>query len=110
MNHTEPSPDQISDKLLAYLRVTLNNPNINYDIPPTQILGGNEAFTYRFKLTRVPSDLTGPLVLRLFQPYRSPEQAIGESAVQNALAAQGYPVPAVHGSPVRIKHTWTARS
>ncbi len=37
-----------------------------------------------------------PLVLRLFPEYREPEDAVGESEVQNALAGFGFPVPRVH--------------
>jgi len=95
MNNAENSLDPVSDKLMAYLRTELNNTNISYDISLTPIVGGYEAFTYHFTLKGVQSELAKPLVLRLFQEYRNPDQAIGECAVQNALAAQGYPVPSV---------------
>jgi aminoglycoside phosphotransferase (APT) family kinase protein len=95
MNNVRNSLEQISDKLLAYLRTKLNNTDVSYDISLTPMVGGYEAFTYRFKLKGVQSELDKPLVLRLFQEYRNPEQAISEGAVQNALAAQGYPVPSV---------------
>ncbi|MBI4766178.1 MAG: phosphotransferase [Deltaproteobacteria bacterium] len=95
MNNAANPLEQVSDKLMAYLRTELNNNNIVYDIPLTPIVGGYETFTYHFKLKGVQPELAKPLVLRLFQEYRSPGQAIGESAVQNALAAQGYPVPSV---------------
>ena len=95
MNNVENSLDQVSDKLMAYLRTELNNANISYDIPLTPIVGGYEAFTYRFKLKSVQSELSKPLVLRLFREYANPYQAVSESAVQNALAAQGYPAPSV---------------
>jgi aminoglycoside phosphotransferase (APT) family kinase protein len=58
-------------------------------------VGGYETLIYHFKLKRVKSELSKPLVLRLFPEYASPYQAIGESVVQNALATQGYPVPSV---------------
>jgi aminoglycoside phosphotransferase (APT) family kinase protein len=95
MNNAAKPPEQVSDKLLAYLRTELNNSHIVYDTPLTPIVGGYETFTYHFKLRGVQSELARPLVLRLFQEYRNPYQAIGESVVQNALAAQGYPVPSV---------------
>jgi aminoglycoside phosphotransferase (APT) family kinase protein len=95
MNNSAKPLEQVSDKLMAYLRTELNNTNIGYDIPLTPIVGGYETFTYHFKLKGVQSELAKPLVLRLFQEYRDPGQAIGESTVQNALAALGYPVPSV---------------
>lgn len=95
MNNAANPLEQVSDKLMAYLRTELNNSHIVYEIPLTPIVGGYETFTYHFKLRDVQSELARPLVLRLFQEYRTPGQAIGESAVQNALAEQGYPVPSV---------------
>jgi aminoglycoside phosphotransferase (APT) family kinase protein len=95
MNKAKYSLDQLSDKLLGYLKIELSNTDIGYDISLTPIIGGYETVTYRFKLKGVQSELARPLVLRLFQEYRNPEQAISESVVQNALAAQGYPVPSV---------------
>jgi aminoglycoside phosphotransferase (APT) family kinase protein len=95
MNNAAKLLEQVSDKLMAYLRTELNNTHIVYDIPLTPIFGGYETFTCHFKLKGVQPELAKPLVLRLFQEYRDPYQAIGESVVQNALAAQGYPVPSV---------------
>jgi hypothetical protein len=80
---------------MAYLRSELKNTNIDYDNPLTPIVGGYETFTYHFKLKGVQFELAKPLVLRLFKEYRNPDQAVDESAVQNALVAQGYPVPSV---------------
>ena len=107
MNSPEPSLDQVSTQLIAYLRAELHDPGLDYDQPPIPIRGGYEAFTYHFKLQSRPRsqsqlrsqsqrpELAKPLVLRLFQRYRNPIQAIRESAVQNALAGQGHPAPAV---------------
>ena len=88
--------DQLSDRLLAYLRSELNDPALHYDTPLTPVPGGYEAFTYRFRLANAAPPLSNPLVLRLFRPYANPRQAHSEGAVLNALYAQGYPAPPVH--------------
>ena len=95
MNNAENSLEQVSDKLLTYLRAEFNDTSISYDIPLTPIIGGYETSTYHFNLGGVEPESSRPLVLRLFPEYANPYQAISESAVQNALAAQGYPAPSV---------------
>ena len=95
MNSGDRSLAVVSGRFLAYLRGELNEAGINYDVPLTPMLGGYDAFTYHFKLKGVPQDLTRPLVLRLFREYEDPERAVRESAVQNQLAAIGYPAPKV---------------
>ncbi|MCJ7737031.1 MAG: phosphotransferase family protein [Anaerolineae bacterium] len=104
MNTAENPLDQVSDRLMAYLRTELNNADISYDIPLTPIVGGYEASTYHFKLKNVPTEFSKPLVLRLFRAYANPNQAVSESAVQNALAAQGYPVPSVLSTGTDTTH------
>jgi aminoglycoside phosphotransferase (APT) family kinase protein len=104
MNNSEKSLDQVSKKLIAYLRTALNNDNVRYDVPLTPILGGYETSIFHFKLKGVRSELARPLVLRLFQESRNPEQVTGESAVQNALAAQGYPVVSVSFTSTDKEH------
>jgi len=50
-------PDQISNKLLSYLREELNDSAIEYSVPVTQLQGGFETATYRFHLKGVPQEL-----------------------------------------------------
>ncbi len=63
---------------------------------PTRITGGFWASIYGFSIAsstgRLPPDWTGPLVLRVM-PDRS--RATRESIVQRAVAAGGFPTPAV---------------
>jgi aminoglycoside phosphotransferase (APT) family kinase protein len=86
----------MSDNLLAYLRVELNDAGVSYCVRPTSLQGGYETQMFRFQLDNAPEELSGPLVLRVFPAYQGPERAIWECAVQNSLADQGYPAPQVY--------------
>jgi aminoglycoside phosphotransferase (APT) family kinase protein len=96
MIHPERPLEQISDALIAYLRVELDAPAIRYDTPLTQMKGGYETYTYRFRLSGVLEDLARPLVLRIYPQFYSADRAVWESTIQNALADVGYPVPRVY--------------
>jgi len=82
----------ISDKLLAYLRIRLKNPTIEYKSPPEQLHGGFETQIYRFQLIGVSQAFSAPLVLRLYPEYYGSGNAVWESTVQNVLTRQGFPV------------------
>ena len=88
--------DQISEKLITYLRDELNNSTIDYDSPLAQLQGGYETYTYRFKLSGSREELSKPLVLRLYPQFYGTRNAIWESTIQNVLASEGYPVSKVH--------------
>jgi aminoglycoside phosphotransferase (APT) family kinase protein len=92
MIHLDKETDQIAGKLLAYLRDELDDSMIAYDAPLTQLQGGFETATYRFKLSGVQKELNRHLVLRLYPEFYGSENAVWESSVQNALAKEGYPV------------------
>ena len=85
--------DQISERFIDYLRNELDNTMIDYDEPLTQLQGGFETSIYRFKLKGVPKDFSKPLILRLYPRFYGIRNAIWESAIQNAIAGEGYPVP-----------------
>ena len=84
--------DQISERLIAYLRDEFNDSMIDYDSPLTQLQGGFETYIYRFKLNGVQKELAKPLILRLYPQFYGTRNAIWESTVQNVLAGEGYPV------------------
>ncbi|MFX0083837.1 MAG: phosphotransferase family protein [Candidatus Hodarchaeota archaeon] len=92
----EKSPEQISVKLITYLRDELHDINVNYASPITQLKGGFETFMYYFKLKNVKEELNQYLVLRLYPEHYGPENAVWEGIIQNTLADEGYPVPKVH--------------
>jgi aminoglycoside phosphotransferase (APT) family kinase protein len=90
------SLEQLSDGLLRYLRTELDNPAIGYDSPLTQLQGGYETSTYRFKLRGVGQEWAAPLVLRLYPPRLPASNTAWERTIQNALADEGYPVARVY--------------
>jgi aminoglycoside phosphotransferase (APT) family kinase protein len=62
----------------------------------TRLQGGYETSTYHFALGHASAELSGPLVLRLYPQFYGASNAIWESAVQNVLAGEGYPVARAH--------------
>ena len=96
MRNPEKTLDQISGSLIDYLRDELRNPTIDYEIPLTQLQGGYQTYTYRFRLSGVEQELAKPLVLRLNPQFYGTGNAIWESTIQNMLADEGYPVSRVH--------------
>jgi aminoglycoside phosphotransferase (APT) family kinase protein len=94
--HKVSDVQALSDKLIPYLRATLDNPTLGLASPLVQLQGGYETSSYRFELDGAPEELSRPLVLRLYPQFRGTGSAIWESAVQNGLAGQGYPVAQAH--------------
>ena len=92
----DESTDRIADGLLAYLKDELNDSSITLDGPLAQLHGGFDATIYRFQFAGSQKELNRPLVLRLYPEWRGPEDAVGEYAVQNAMANGGLPVPRAH--------------
>ncbi|MFX1323623.1 MAG: phosphotransferase family protein [Promethearchaeota archaeon] len=92
----EKKPEEITGKLLSYLREQLHNTTIDYATPLTQLKGGFETFMFSFKLKNTNEHLNQPLVLRIFPEYYGPKNAVWEGTIQNTLANEGYPVPKVH--------------
>jgi aminoglycoside phosphotransferase (APT) family kinase protein len=88
--------DRISERFIAYLRDHLDYPMIGYESPLLRLRGGFETASYRFRLSGVPEELAGPLVLRLYPEFYGTGGAIWESTVQNVLAGEGYPVARAH--------------
>ena len=86
----------LSDKLISYLRAKLGNLALEVASPLTRLQGGYETSTYRFELDCASDEWSKPLVLRLYPPFYGTRNAIWESAVQNALAGEGYPVARAH--------------
>jgi aminoglycoside phosphotransferase (APT) family kinase protein len=94
MNHDADRLQDISDRLLIYLRHELDD-GIDYAVSPTTLTGGFETRMFRFELAGAPAAWMGPLVLRILPPATPPHRATWESAVQNSLAGQSYPAPPV---------------
>lgn len=96
MEDMKKDPDSISQNLLFFLKSELDNQGIGFKTPLTQVQGGYETLTYRFTLHGVDQELAKPLILRLYPPHLGTVGAGYESALQNVLADQGYPIAKSH--------------
>jgi aminoglycoside phosphotransferase (APT) family kinase protein len=96
MNENNLEIEQVSEKLLAYLKDELKNPEINYASNLKQLQGGYETTIYRFQLKGVKDEYSHPLVLRLYPKFYGTQNATWESTIQNVLANAGYPVAKAH--------------
>ncbi len=85
---------EINENLLSYLGSELDNQQLTYMSLPTPVKGGFDTRIFRFQLKGASSELSRPLILRLFGKS-SQNRAIFESAVQNAVASSGCPAPQV---------------
>ena len=85
----------IAAQLIAYLRSRLGEPALTFAEPPTPILGGFDTSIYAFELKNAEEPHVGPLVARVFRSPAEAERARYEAAIQNAVAALGYPAPEV---------------
>lgn len=80
-------------KLLGFLRGETGAAGLGLAEPPAPVAGGFDTRIYSFHLVGAPPALSGPLILRLLAEQTDPRRALREQAIQNALAAQGYPTP-----------------
>jgi aminoglycoside phosphotransferase (APT) family kinase protein len=80
-------------KLLGYLRKETGASGLGLAEPPVPVTGGFDTSIYAFHLVGAPLALSGPLILRVLAAHHDPRRALREQAIQNALAAQGYPAP-----------------
>jgi len=80
------------------LRRTLDAPGLDFAEPPTDLTGGFDTRIVAFRLAGAPSELSGPLVLRLFAPRHDAARVRRERAVHGALVELGYPVPRILAS------------
>ena len=63
---TKISLPDINENLFSYLRSEIDNQQLTYLSLPTPVTGGFDTRIFRFQLNEVPSELTRPLILRLF--------------------------------------------
>lgn len=92
--------ERIAAALLRYLSARhlsarLGGRDLAYAVKPARVGGGlSDTSIFGFSLHGV--GFAGPLILRLGQPTADPARFVLEYAVQNALAAMGFPAPEVH--------------
>jgi aminoglycoside phosphotransferase (APT) family kinase protein len=90
------SLDEMSVKLIDYLRKEFGSKSVDYLEPLTRLTGGYETLICRFQVSGVDERLSNPLIIRVYAENSHPSQPLKEKTVQNTLADLGYPVPAVH--------------
>jgi aminoglycoside phosphotransferase (APT) family kinase protein len=87
-----------ADALIAYLRREFSSSGIEYATELTQMQGGQEAYTYRFRLRNASEALSKSLVLRLYPSFQNSRRVLLESTVQNLLFDVQYPAPRVYAT------------
>jgi aminoglycoside phosphotransferase (APT) family kinase protein len=85
----------LAARFLQYLRRAAQDASLAYAEGPSRIPGGFDTAISGFRLDGAAPPFAGPLVLRLFEATRDPRRVQREAAVQNALAALGYPAAPV---------------
>lgn len=85
--------NDLETRLLAILRSATATPALEFDGAPHRLTGGFWAELVAFGLLDAPEGWRGGLVARVMP---NPEIAAKETAVQSAVAASGFPTPAVH--------------
>ena len=85
----------LTGQLLCVLRVLTGSDDLEYARPPESLTGGFWAELIAFSLADPPPGWSGELVARLMP---DPDVARKETIVQAAVAAAGFPTPAVRAS------------
>ncbi len=87
--------DTLAGQLLSVVRALTGSPALEYARPPERLTGGFWAELVAFSLADPPLGWAGELVARLMP---DPNVARKETIVQGAVAAAGFPTPAVRAS------------
>ena len=87
--------DSLPGQLLGVLRGLTGSPGLEYARPPERLTGGFWAELIAFSLSDPPPGWAGELVARVMP---DPDVARKETIVQVAVAAAGFPTPAVRAS------------
>ena len=86
---------ELEARLRELLGTELGRPSLDFAERPVAVTGGFDTQIFAFRLTGAPPAYNGPLILRLLAAHHDPSRALRERAIQNALAAHGYPAPRV---------------
>ena len=88
------NPLEMPASLLAYLRNQLCEA-VEFSEEPQASAGGYETAIYAFRLTGVPPEFAGPLILRVYPGFVDPARVTYEKTVHDTLVAGAYPAPRV---------------
>ncbi len=97
-DRARPDATEIAEPLLRALRLLLGCPGLEYAAPPQLLADGVTARAFELRLAGAPPTVSGLLVCRVLcdgGEARTAGQLLAESALHNALAAAGFPVPRV---------------
>jgi aminoglycoside phosphotransferase (APT) family kinase protein len=87
--------DVLVDQLLTVLRSATGSPGLAYSRPPERLTGGFWADLFAFSLAQPPDGWPHDLVVRLMPDARTARR---ETVIQRAVAAAGFPTPAVRAA------------
>jgi aminoglycoside phosphotransferase (APT) family kinase protein len=87
--------DALADQLLTVLRSVTGAPSLAYSRPPVRLTGGFWAELVAFSLAQPPDGWPHDLVARLMPQANTARK---ETAIQRAVAAAGFPTPAVRAA------------
>jgi aminoglycoside phosphotransferase (APT) family kinase protein len=86
---------EIVTRLLRYLALAFDCPELAYAEAPARVSGGRDAAIFGFALHDAPRAIAGPLILRLNRPSVGEARVKLEGIVHNWLAGQQYTCPDV---------------
>lgn len=89
------APLDLGTRLLDYLRLHLDEPQLSFEQRPSRLAPGMVAEVWSLALRDAPAGWSDPLVLRLYPGEAHVASLRVEAAFQNGLASQGFPAPRV---------------
>ena len=91
---TQPAERVAHELLLRFIRDAVGDDAVEFAEAPAPISRGFDTEIQMLRLSGAPPELDAPLVARIFRDGETGRPAF-ETAVQNAIADQGYPAPRV---------------
>src|SRR5689334_17595788 len=82
----------IADRLIQLIRSRTGANFVRFATVPTRLGGGYSAEAYAFELADGPTELRGPLVLRLM---KRKDDALRETILHRAASRGGFPAPKI---------------
>jgi aminoglycoside phosphotransferase (APT) family kinase protein len=95
VKNTDPEANSLGATLLQYLKQEWKVSALQYKSSPKPITGGFETSIFKIQLQNAPKNIPETLIARIFKRYVSPETALRESIIQNAIADAVIPAPRV---------------
>lgn len=90
--------DELTAKLLNFIRNDQNNPDITYQSTPKTLADQPETKIYTFQLANTSKTLQKQMVLRIYPEHTDNKRAKTEQILHNYLADHNYPTPRIHST------------